>query len=289
MGCAISANHKPYPQQKFNELNVKSYDSSFDDVFTYYETDLNVLRNIELLDFKQLLFNYTATNEEKDEAKNKVSLEYDYEISDVMYRMFLEKKIFNHFEVEPILAKNESEAARAKALFSKMFDFYYKNYKFYLKKICREKGEHHHDKIKKLVLLSLGFVFCNTSSNYERALFFFNLFCDENREIKNSIDLETFLFFIILTPSNILLLAISTMTEEYEDLKLDEEKKIKIYSCFEVKDSKRILDITLEKLFKGKESINFNDFLSSVSEIDWIFSTNGIRHILEKNNDAQEE
>lgn len=280
--------HAPYPEHKEVDFDVQDYSSVHDDIFKYYEKDINLLKYIDIFDFKQLLYNYAATDEERNEGNDNKVLEYHYEISDSMFNMFVEKKIINHFCVFPSICNDDKVKKTAKSFYNLMFHNYYKNYKSYLKKYARISGQKaSHDNISKLCLLSLAFVYCRSQNNQQKALFLFNLFANANYEFENSPDLDLFLYFTILTPSNVYLLSINDIGTEFEDLKMKEEKFYEVYDTYEVKDSKRLLDLTIEQLFEGKETLKYNEFMTNIKKLDWLFSTSGIRNVLGKNNNKE--
>lgn len=286
MGKSYSQ-HSPYPEEKDQVFIIKPYSTEYDSIFKYYETDLNLLRYVELLEFQQVLYNFNSAKEEVyDFSKPVVNNEYDFNIGKIMFTVFVDKKIVNHFLVFPNIANDEAILKRSIAFYNLMFDNIYKNYKYYLKKIAREEGQKtQNDKIKKLCLLSLAFVYCRAKSNFHKVLFIYNLFANDKKEIANSGDLETFLFFVLLFPSNIYLKTINDLGEEFEELKINEDVFLKSYEAFEVKDSKRLLDIVFDKLFQGNQAVEFNSFVTNIQKIDWIFTPSGIRKALKENND----
>ena len=189
----------------------------------------------------------------------------------------------NHFLVFPKVALDDKLLQHSKRFYSLMFNKYYKNYKHYLKNVCMESGlRAKNDKIQKLILLSLGFVYCASDLNYEKALFFFNLFVDDNGEMGNKMDVELFLYMILLTPSNVYLLNINDFSDEYQDdvEKLEENKFYEIYDVFQVTDSVTLLRDTLKAIFNDKPAINLEQFMKAIKNQDWLFSPTGIRHKL---------
>jgi hypothetical protein len=286
MGKAYSQ-HNPYPEEKDQVFITKPYSTEYDSLFKYYENDLNLLKYLELLEFQQVLYNFNSSKDEVYNFSNPVvNNEYDYNIGKIMFTVFVDKKIVNHFLVFPNIADDEKLLKRSIAFYSLIFDNIYKNYKYYLKKLSRDEGQKaQNDKIKKLCLLSLAFVYCRAKSNFYKVLFIYNLFANDKKEIVNTGDLEIFFFFVLLFPSNIYLKTMNDLGEEFEELKINEDLFLKIYETFEVKDSKRLLDLTFEKIFQGQQSVDFNTFVSNIQKVDWIFSPAGIRKALKDNND----
>lgn len=280
--------HSPYPEEKNQTFITKPYSTEYDSLFKLYENDLNLLKYIELLEFQQVLYNFNSSKEEVyDFSKPEVNNEYNFNIGKIMFSVFIDKKIVNHFLVFPNIANDEKVLKRSIAFYNLMFDNIYKNYKYYIKKLSREEGQKiQNDKIKKLILLSFAFVYCRVKSNYHKVLFLYNLFANEKKEIVNSSDLDLFVFFVLLFPSNIYLKTINDLGEEFEELKLNEDAFLKCYETFEVKDSKRLLDLVFDKLFQGAQSIEFDKFVINIQSIDWIFTPSGIRKALKDNNDS---
>ena len=275
--------HKPYNQHTLRELNTKSYSSKHDNLFKFYEKDLNLLKFIELKDFQQLLYNFASTKEERNEGKSNVSYEYNYEMPKIMFQVFFDRKILHHFLVFEKICDNPVLINKATSFYVKMFDNFYKNYKYYLKKLTRntEKDKQaNKDQVKKLILLSLAFNYCHCDCSYTKILFIFNMFATENKQIEYSDDLDLFLLFVLLTPSNIYLKTMADLGEEFEDLIIEEGVFIEIYEMFEVKDSKALVDLMLEKLFFSKKMLSEEEFVEAFILNDWILSPSGIRNML---------
>lgn len=293
MGKTYS-HHEPYPEDKETVFVIKPYSSEYDNIFKYYETKLNLLKYLDVNEFQQLLYNFNCERDDskvetrENLTKSEYEFEYDHLIGRLMYSVFLDKKIANHFLIFPLLAEDEKTYKQSLAFYHLMFENIYKNYKFYLKKLARE-GENqkvYNDKIKKICLLSLAFLYCRAKSNYHKVLFIFNLFSNEKLELENTSEFEIFIFFILLYPSNIYLTTINDFGTEFEDLKIKEELFLKVYDTFEVKDSKRLLDSTMGKIFQGNKSIDFQKFSASLSKLDWLLTPSGIRKTLQETNDT---
>ena len=106
------------------------------------------------------------------------------------------------------------------------------------------------------------------------------MFATENKQIEYSDDLDLFLLFVLLTPSNIYLKTMADLGEEFEDLVIEEGVFIEIYEMFEVKDSKALVDLILEKLFSSKKMLSEEEFVDAFVLNDWILSPSGIRNML---------
>lgn len=282
------SDHKAYPEENTINFPIKDYSYEKDSLFKYFENDLNLLKYIDIFEFQQILYNYSSTKEERQESSDEVNIEYNYQMSEIMFGVFIEKKIVNHFLVYPYIANDNQIIQNSEAFYTKMFDFIYKNYKNYIKKLAREEGsKYQKNKISKLCLLSLAFNYCRAKSPYHRLLFVFNLFADENNKIFNTQDFEIFILFVLLFPSNIFVVTMWEFGKEYEAYKIKDELFYSIYDTFEVSDSKRLCDKVLEKIFVGKESLNFLEFKDNILSVDWLFSLSGIRENLRLNNDKE--
>jgi len=68
-----------------------------------------------------------------------------------------------------------------------------------------------------------------------------------------------------------------------------EEQIQKLLDAFEVNDILRLRQVFLDDFFKGKEQLNRNEFNAKFgqNQFEWIFIPEGIRFMLEKNNDVK--
>ena len=64
-----SSQEKVYPDCSFKtkEFEVKKYETKYDNIYDYYENRLNLLKYMNIFDFKQLLYNYDCSEEERKE------------------------------------------------------------------------------------------------------------------------------------------------------------------------------------------------------------------------------
>jgi len=270
------------PISKYNidfipEVIIKKYSSKYDKEFTKFETEYNFFQYLDIKDFQQLLYNFTCTEQEKIEKRNK---EYNFEVSETMFSVFVSKKIINHFLIYPHIANDEKKINVVKAFLNNVFTILRKNTSQY-NKLNGKKTEN--KTIKKLCLLSYGFVFCK-EDHFNKIQFLFYLLSDEDEMLKFSDDLIEFLFFVFLIPSNVLIFSIYSLGKEFEEFAIEDEYFAEIYNACELKDAKFLAKKVVEELFKEKSQLDFDDFYKKIILEDWVFSTHGIRKKLEDNN-----
>lgn len=259
------------------EITVKKYSSKYDKEFSKFESEFNFFKFLDIKDFQQLLYNFTCTEQERIEKRNK---EYNFEVSETMFSVFVNKKIINHFLINPHIANDEKKINIAKAFLNNVFTILRKSTAQY-NKLNGKKTEN--KTIKKLSLLSYGFVFCK-EDHFNKIQFLFYLLSDEEEMLKFSDDLVEFLFFVFLIASNVLIFSIYTLGKEFEEFAIEDEYFAEIYNACELKDAKFLANKVIEGLFKEKNQLDFDDFYKIIILEDWLFTTQGIRKKLEDNN-----
>lgn len=287
MGKAISTfTHKPYTNEKDVLYQINSYSAKTDSYFTKFEKEYNLLKYIEIREFQQLLYNFDCTVQERNDQGSERK-EYDFEMTETMWNVFTDKKIIKHFLVYPQICDSDKKINISKQFYNSIFNFLYKNFKHYNKKISKtETKTENKSAVKKLLFLSLVFLYCRHESLYSKVLFLFNLFADENEKISRTHSFETYLFFLLLFPSNILIFTIYTLGQEFEELSLKQEDFQQIYDAFQVADCERLMNSTLDAFFKNKESLSLEEFSLKLKDNDWILTPSGIRKKLEDTNIA---
>lgn len=274
-----------YPVELPVELKIKSYSSKADGICKEFENSLNLLQYLDVNEYEQLLYNFACTYQEKNDKGD--GNEFDFEVTRNMYSIFVQKKIINHFLVFPNIANEEKLIDVNKQFSNLLFEYLLKDFKFYNKKVVNQSEKAvNDDAIKKSCLLALGFLYCR-STPYIKAQFLFNLYSDENDLLKKVSSLHLFITFLFLIPSNIMLVSIFKLGEEYEKYAIAQEKFQEVYDAYEVKDSIRLIDSLFADLFAEKPELTFDDFLNKLIKNDWIFTPSGIRKKLEETNDAK--
>lgn len=276
-----------YPVELPVELKIKSYSSKADHICKEFESSLNLLQFLDVNEFEQLLYNFACTYQEKNDKGD--GNEFDFEVTRNMYSIFVQKKIINHFLVFPNIANDEKLIEINKQFNNLLFEYLLKDFKFYNKKIVNQTERAINDEaVKKSCLLALGFLYCR-STPYIKALFLFNLYSDENDLLKKVSSFHLFVTFLFLIPSNIMIVSIFKLGEEYEKFAVSPEKFKEIYDAYEVKDSIRLIDSLFAQLFADKPELTFDEFLNKLLKNDWIFTPSGIRKRLEETNDVKAE
>lgn len=317
---------------------VSSYNSENDKYFKVIEKDLNILQYIELNEFKQLLYNFSCTEQESVEDKefSSKTKQYDYEITKEKFHIFFKNKILSHFAINSLINdkiikhkyyQEEKLTSLLNFFYNKFYDIMYTDFKYYNKHYSLIKNEKlkNYKAIKKTCLLAYAFLYCQPYNNsyYNKALFVFNLFSNHKGVIYNHIingevianddtnDLMLFFFFVILIPSNISLVVLNEVKNEYEDINLFTDEQFKaLYDGYEFKDSYLLLNILINSIFgnkdennmdksidnnavnlkkdeinnldvKYKPTLNKEEFIGRIAKCDWIFTSSGVRYKLD--------
>ena len=277
------SSHSQYPVEQKPEIRVNSYQSKNDSLFTKFEKELNFLRLLEIKDFQQILYNFACTKQE-EESSNRREKEFNYEITDTLFSVFVDKKIINHFLVYPQISANDKNINIVKQFYCHVFKFLEKDFKHYNKKISDHTVEiTNKGAIRKICLLAFAFLYCK-NDYFDKFMFLFNILSDEVGEIIKSNDLVDFFFYLFVIPSNVLIISIFTLGTEFEDFAIEEDKFKEVYDSYEVKDSKALVDKFINDMFADGEALNQDKFYKVVLANDWIFTPSGIRKQLEDNN-----
>lgn len=277
--------HVSLPNEKRESIKIVSYQSKHDDIFQKFETYYNLFRYLELKDFQQILYNFNCTSQENSSLGTEK--EFNFEIDEVMFNIFIDKKIINHFLINPQIINNEKLVNISKQFYRIIYTNLQKNQSFYIKNISsigiKSNDVQNKKAIRKIVLLAFAFLYCKAEIN-EKLLFVYNLFADENGDVSQTSDLQEFLFFLLIIPSNAFIYTIYNLGQEYAEYAILEDKYSEIYKSFEVKDSKYVLNLFLNDMFSSNQKYDFDEFKKKFIEKSWIFTPNGIRKYLEDNN-----
>ena len=308
--CTKKSHSAPIQDELEPEIHFKTYKSTFDGHYTKVEGEFNILQYFQLFEYLTILTNLeihhlnapvvipkietsTLLANNADSAPGLVVPEKAFlaELTKADFQVFLENKVMKNFVVFAQVMKDETNANIFKEFMVELFDALILCYvDLYKKKnpgVKVLKGQI--KSLKKLVIISIGLLFCK-SSNRSKVNFFFNLFLNENGRFEKSQDLEDFLFFLFIIPSTCSLRVVKKLGDRYEKItKIDDESYLKLLDAFEIKDILRLKDIFIKNFFLGGKTLTKTEFeFKFVNEdFGWIFSTNGIRENLEKSNDIK--
>jgi hypothetical protein len=211
------------------------------------------------------------------------------------FQVFIENKVMKNFLVSSLIEK-ETDSDIFKAFMLEIYDslvlcsidaFKRKNPGVKVKK-----GQI--KSIKKLDIIAVGILLA-CATNRSKIDFLYNLFSQEEGYFKHSEDLEDFLYFLFIIPSTCGFRSIKNLGEKFPEQmdSLSNEEFYKKLDAFEIEDIHRLKGIFITDFFKGSNRLSKNEFESRFvtatgeENFGWIFSSSGIRFMLEKNNDVK--
>lgn len=258
----------------------KQFKSSFEDKFII-ERVLYILSSIKLNDYIQIIF--SLHSQAGDSLSN--SILNKETIPSVFKNKILKNPLFS--SSSPL---SDKEINQFDLFIYKLFEYLGKNYKSYMKLERSMKVES--NLIPKLSLLPLGFLY-SSSENKVKISIIFNIFSSSTGKISVSNDFSLFVYFLITTPSNILILIINDIYIEDQSLKraFSEEEFYGLYRIFEVKDSILLSKNWMKSVFSSKKELDEIEFERVIvdNELYWVFSPEGVRLKFEEMNKEMKE
>lgn len=258
----------------------KQFKSSFEDKFII-ERVLYILSSIKLNDYIQIIF--SLHSQAGDSLSN--SILNKETIPSVFKNKILKNPLFS--SSSPL---SDKEINQFDSFIYKLFEYLGKNYKSYMKLERSMKVES--NLIPKLSLLPLGFLY-SSSENKVKISIIFNIFSSSTGKISVSNDFSLFVYFLITTPSNILILIINDIYIEDQSLKraFSEEEFYGLYRIFEVKDSILLSKNWMKSVFSSKKELDEIEFERVIvdNELYWVFSPEGVRLKFEEMNKEMKE
>lgn len=159
------------------------------------------------------------------------------------------------------------------------FKFLQKNYKALCKKL--QLPTRSHDYAPLISFFPAGFLYCSGNLRNKFSLFY-NLVADKGTFIsKDSTKLYSLIYFMLIVPSNIFLLAINELAKDDDTYRriLPEEDFYKLYDIYQVKDAEGLAHDFINKLFQEDNKMNYPTFEERIvsKELHWLFYPKGIR------------
>ena len=131
-------------------------------------------------------------------------------------------------------------------------------------------------------------IFC-LSTNIGKIKLLFDLFADEEKKFKKSEELNEFLLTMFISASYALVNSLYKLGKNHDDInKISNDEMAKLLNASELKDNQNLLEKFNETFFEDKESLTYDEFKNKFKNKEkgfgWIFSSKGIRFMLEKYN-----
>ena len=268
------------------EIAFQKYRSSNDAFFDDLETKYNILTYIQLIEYINLLENYTletATIPFDGKLKTEFSSKdafLNYVMSVDEFQSFIENKLLKISEVYELSGKNELMISTFKAAFREI-------YNSLELKLNQHFGEKTTDRITKKTLIPLGILF-SISNIIGKLKLLFDLFKDENGNFVKSSDFNDYLLNSFLISSYCMVSARRKISATNQNLpEMSKDDLIKCLGVCELKDCQNLVNVFNNTFFE-KDSYNWIEFKEKFENkengFQWILSPKGIRKKLEDNN-----
>ena len=261
------------------DISAQKYVSEKDDYYEVVEKTNNVLTYIHLIDYMNLLENFTletATVPFAGELKTQFSRKDAFlsqEISKDEFQSFIENKLYQINEIKDLKGNNETMMTNFKQIARNIFEG--------LQLKLGQTYNNNNDPyiMTKKILIPLGVIFC-VSNIIGKVKLIFDLFKNEANKFTKSEELNLYLITSFITCSYCLVNA------KYQfDRKNTDDLKDRL-NVSELKDSKNLVKVFNEKFF-DKEELSWEEFKEKFKKdggFQWLLSAKGIRKLLEENN-----
>ena len=261
------------------DISAQKYVSEKDDYYEVVEKTNNVLTYIQLIDYMNLLENFTletATVPFAGELKTQFSRKDAFlsqEISKDEFQSFIENKLYQINEIKDLKGNNETMMTNFKQIARNIFEG--------LQLKLGQTYNNNNDPyiMTKKILIPLGVIFC-VSNIIGKVKLIFDLFKNEANKFTKSEELNLYLITSFITCSYCLVNA------KYQfDRKNTDDLKDRL-NVSELKDSKNLVKVFNEKFF-DKEELSWEEFKEKFKKdggFQWLLSAKGIRKLLEENN-----
>ena len=287
-GCCGSKGGEAFnalaPDEK--EIDFKYYKSNNDKFVLKLETNQNVLTFITLIEFINMLENFspeTATLSFDEPLKSKFSSKDDFLYKKMTideFQSFIENKIMKSKEVSEIIGK-ETEVKEIS------IDGLRELYQALKKKLDQHYKDKETNRIIRRNILAMGLLYC-LSNNIGKIKLLFDIFSDDQNKISKSDDFDDFILSLFILSSYAVISARNKVSKSSNKFKpLTNEELKEAINVSELGDCEKLLEIFNEKFF-DKESFNYEEFKEKFVDqnngFGWIFCPQGIRYMLEINN-----
>jgi hypothetical protein len=272
------------------EISFPEYESRSDSYFALIEGKYNLIKNVQLLEFMNLLEAFsieTATINFQGKYRSNFSSKDEF-LSTIIhqdeFQSFIENKLLNTDDIIEMYGEDEQTLALFKECFVKIFS------SLNVKLNSIYKGGDKIDKISKRNIVGLGLLFCR-GQNISKVKLFFDLFKDENERFGKSDILDNYLISLFIISSYCLLSIRMTINNPGKELpKIENNLAYNLLNSngLAQKNCENLLKYFNDKFFE-KENYTWDEFKKKFSEnknesFSWIFSTKGIRSKLEDKN-----
>ena len=269
-----------------NEIEFPIYQSKFDNIYFAIETKYNCFININIVQYMNLLEHFEISNSTiffSGPYKTDFSIKDSFlgqKLMEEEFQSFLENQILNIPDILLFFGSDDSKISLFKQIYMNIF----KTLQYKLNKELNE------NEIKKINLIPIGLLYCK-STKIDKVKLFFDLFKNENEKFCKSELLNDYLLSAFLISSYCMLKVRKDLgdNDKFGHFKMESIAKIVSYCTFN--DCQNLVKYFNDKFF-DKEELTWTEFKKKFNTIikdhsfSWIFSTMGVRHYLEKLDEA---
>lgn len=274
------------------EPQIQNYTSKVDKDFSKLEDKYNLLKDVRINVYMNLLSKFSLENATISEnplptekvTYNKNDAFFKVPMPSDEFQSFIENKLFKLTELYTVIGNEETKGSIFQDWFIEMHRSLFKK----LQQNDKEKSlPEDSDRVKKFHLIAFGILYAS-GKNYEKIRLWFDLFQEEGK-LKTSSELLDFLLSLFLISSYCILFArnkIGNKVDEIEPLEKDRMKEI-LDQC-ELKDSMNLVGVTEKLIFNNSIELTYDQFKMKFNKennsLGFLISPKGIRNMLEKNN-----
>lgn len=276
------------------EINIRPFSSTMDANFQLVETSYNILSYLSLMDYVNLLNDFSSTRSElpsKSDIKSDNKSDYITELSndeDFMhdqmkkndFLIFLQQNVLAHKDVKDYINNDEL----TKEIFLEVFTEIFTN-------LEKEMSNHYKTTFKKNYrlkisnILAMGFIYCQ-SSNIAKIKLLFDLFQENEFFIEGNLAFENFLLSCFLICSNALLAGRKKVINKSPKIKPLSRKPARVCQEYcSLENCAKLLKNFRQEFFAEKKQMNYDEFLEKFKDFEdgfgWILFPSGIRDKLE--------
>jgi hypothetical protein len=249
------------------EISFPDYESRSDSYFALIEGKYNLIKNVQLLEFMNLLEAFsieTATINFQGKYRSNFSSKDEF-LSTIIhqdeFQSFIENKLLNTDDIIEMYGEDEQTLALFKECFVKIFS------SLNVKLNSIYKGGDKIDKISKRNIVGLGLLFCR-GQNISKVKLFFDLFKDENERFGKSDILDNYLISLFIISSYCLLSIRMTINNPGKELpKIENNLAYNLLNSngLAQKNCENLLKYFNDKFFE-KENYTWDEFKKKFSE-----------------------
>ena len=284
INCFKKSDENQYDDFAQGQTNIvfPEYKSISDAFLVDVEKNNNLFYFIPLIDFVNLLENFTIRNDTNPtEIKRKTNYKstdkfLEEEISREEFQAFITIDILNHKNIYDIAMKNNEKKENFQNIFTIIYDSLLTQLNQHFKNKMSER-------LKKRHILAIGLLYC-LSNNIGKIKFFYDIFNAEDIGFWKCEELDEFLLSLFVIASTGIINArmkIGTINKNFPPLKQEESYALVKYN--ELNNCQKLLK-QFDKEFFDIDQMTYEEFkgrFSASNSCGWIFEPKGIREKLQ--------